>query len=258
VGDTSSEEILRFAIGGAILFQSRKIIAIIPARGGSKGVINKNIVDVCGKPLIEYTIDAAKMCRYIDRIYVSTDSNSIAKISEKCGISVPELRPSHLATDDSKTIDTLKYTLQLLKRESYDYVVLLQPTQPLRTTTHINEAIELIVPGHQESIVSVTEVTEHPIFMRRMDSTGRLKSLLNISSTVRRQDLEKYYKVNGAIYINKVEDILKQDISLNDNKIPYVMEKRFDLDIDTKEDLEKFIRIQFEKGGERNEDISFS
>lgn len=233
------------------MFQKKRILAIIPARGGSKGIPNKNIVDVCGKPLIEYTISAAQQSQYIDRIYVSTDSISIAEICRTCGIQVSELRPSELATDQSKTIETLRYTLQLLKHEQYDYVVLLQPTQPLRLARHIDEAIQLIVPGQRESIVSVTEVSEHPIFMRSVEDNGKLKSILNMNSTIRRQDLGTLYRVNGAIYINKASDILECDISLNDNECPYIMDKAYDLDIDTEEELKKLIEIQSMRRGQK-------
>ncbi|RRJ62289.1 acylneuraminate cytidylyltransferase family protein [Paenibacillus oralis] len=226
------------------MFQNKKIIAIIPARGGSKGIPNKNIVDVCGKPLIEYTITAARQSRYIDMVYVSTDSLQIAELCVARGISVPELRPRELATDEAKTIDTLRHTLKLLNYEKFDYVVLLQPTQPLRLPYHIDEAIQLIVPGQRESIISVTKVSEHPVFMRSLDANGKLNSILNTNSTIRRQDLSTFYKVNGAIYINKVSDILNYDISLNDNEYPYIMDKAYDLDIDTEEDLNKFIQIQ--------------
>lgn len=234
------------------MFDNKRIIAIIPARGGSKGIPNKNIVEVCGKPLIEYTISAAKESCFIDRIYVSTDSLQIASVCQSCGVEVSELRPKELANDQAKTIDTIKYTLRLLelKNEHYDYVVLLQPTQPLRRVFHIDEAIQLIVPSQRESIVSVTEVSEHPIFMRSLNADGQLKPILNVSSTVRRQDLGTLYRVNGAIYINKVSHLLERNISLNDNDYPYIMEKEYDLDIDTEEDLKRFIQLQQLKGAQ--------
>ncbi|OAX46342.1 acylneuraminate cytidylyltransferase family protein [Paenibacillus sp. AD87] len=223
------------------MFHDKKIVAVIPARAGSKGIPNKNIVDVNGNPLIVYTINAALESRYIDRIYVSTDSIEIADVCRAHGVEVERLRPQHLATDEAKTIDVLKYTLHSLQsqNEIYDYVVLLQPTQPLRSCVHIDEAISLIAAHEDASIISVSEVEDHPLFMRKINESGKLESLLQTSSTVRRQDLPIYYKVNGAIYINKVSDIVTQDISLNDNKIPYVMDKKYDLDVDTLADLEK-------------------
>lgn len=227
------------------MFHDKKIVAVIPARAGSKGIPNKNIVDVNGNPLIVYTINAALESRYIDRIYVSTDSIEIADVCRAHGVEVESLRPQHLATDEAKTIDVLKYTLHSLQsqNEIYDYVVLLQPTQPLRSCVHIDEAISLIAAHEDASIISVSEVEDHPLFMRKINESGKLESLLQTSSTVRRQDLPIYYKVNGAIYINKVSDIITQDISLNDNKIPYVMDKQYDLDVDTLADLEKLRKM---------------
>ncbi|MFS0859492.1 cytidylyltransferase domain-containing protein [Paenibacillus taichungensis] len=227
------------------MFHDKKIVAVIPARAGSKGIPNKNIVDVNGNPLIVYTINAALESRYIDRIYVSTDSIEIADVCRAHGVEVESLRPQQLATDEAKTIDVLKYTLHSLQsqNEIYDYVVLLQPTQPLRSCVHIDEAISLIAAHEDASIISVSEVEDHPLFMRKINDSGKLESLLQTSSTVRRQELPIYYKVNGAIYINKVSDIVTQDISLNDNKIPYVMDKQYDLDVDTLADLEKLRKM---------------
>lgn len=222
------------------MYKDKKIIAIIPARGGSKGIKNKNRVEIQGKPLIQYTIDEAKQSKYIDKIFISTDCTKIAKIGQQLGLSIDHLRPKELSTDTSPTIDTLIYSLNFFAEEKFDYVLLLQPTQPLRKVEHIDEAIEKIIPGRVESIVSVNEIDEHPIFMRSIGSDGKLNPLLNTNSTIRRQDLSKLYKVNGAIYINKVEDILNGQTSLNDNKYPYLMDKQFDLDIDSIDDLLKF------------------
>lgn len=224
---------------------NKKILAIIPARSGSKGILHKNIVDVNGMPLIAYTIRAAQESKFIDRIYVSTDGPEIAEVCSEYGVVVDSLRPPHLATDEARTIDVLRYTIELLrsKNENYDYVILLQPTQPLRASVHIDEAIKLLFIHQSASIISVSEVEEHPLFMRKINEHGRLESLLKKSSTVRRQELPVYYKVNGAIYINTVSDIFDVGISLNDNKIPYVMDKEFDLDVDTLDDLERLRRM---------------
>lgn len=239
------------------MYLNKKIIAIIPARAGSKGIKNKNIINVVGKPLIQYTIDEAKKSKYIDRIFLSTDSPEIARIGGKLGLKIEHLRPEELASDTSPTIDSVKYSLEKLKNENFDYVMLLQPTQPLRTVEHIDKSIEKIIPGEIESIVSVSKVSEHPIFIRSINKTGELEPILNVSSTVRRQDLPTYYKVNGAIYINKVEDILNNFVSFNDNKFPYIMEVYEDLDIDTLEDLKKFESLILESG-QKNESNSFS
>lgn len=219
--------------------RENKILAIIPARGGSKGIKDKNIIDLNGKPLIYHTIDQALKSKLIADVIVSTDSNKIAEISKKLGAKVPFLRPSILASDTAKTIDTVIYTIEQMKKlgKEYDYVVLLQPTQPLRRSYHIDEAIELIIKNRGESLVSVSKVKEHPILMRRIEKNGYMKKLLDINSSIRRQDFPDFYKVNGSIYINKIDENLTNDISLNDNKLAYIMDEKYDLDIDEPNDL---------------------
>lgn len=223
------------------MLSNNKFLGIIPARGGSKGIKNKNIVDVNGKPLIAYSILEAENSNYLDRVIVSTDSLEIASISKSLGADVPFLRPSTLANDKAKTIDVILHALKELKKqgETYDYVVILQPTQPLRKGWHIDEAIKRIIEGGIDSLVSVSEVSDHPLMIRTINKVGYLQNLLNEESTVRRQDLNRYYRVNGAIYINNVLK-LDENTSLNDNRFPYVMHKDFDLDIDEPRDLEYF------------------
>jgi CMP-N,N'-diacetyllegionaminic acid synthase len=224
------------------MYKGKKFVAIIPARGGSKGIPRKNITIINGKPLIQYTIDEAKNSKYLDKIIVSTDDKEIAEVAMRCGAEVPFLRPKELGTDNAKTIDALIHAVtELEKRGSkYDYVVLLQPTQPLRKSWHIDEAIQKIVNTNEESLVSVSEVKEHPILMRTIGEDGKVKNLMEISSTVRRQDFPTFYKVNGAIYINKINENFTKNTSLNDNKLAYLMDKKYDLDIDEPVDLEFF------------------
>lgn len=234
------------------LINGKKVLAIIPARGGSKGIPKKNIIKVDGKPLIQYTIDAAKGSKYIDEIHVSTDDCEIANVVNALGIQVPRLRPSELAQDESKTIDVMLDVFHFYKiQENYfDVVVLLQPTQPLRKAYHIDEALEVYIKHDEESVVSVSLVEEHPILMREIDENSRLKPLLNESSTVRRQDFKPYYIVNGAIYVNKVSE-LTVSTSLNDNIQSYIMNRRYHVDIDTYEDLKIFELLLKKKANDR-------
>lgn len=222
------------------MYKEKRILAIIPARGGSKGIKNKNIVDLCGKPLISYTIEAAKKSKYIDKVIVSTDSDKIANVSEKFGAEVPFKRPEYLSTDTAKSIEVVLHSIEELKKNNntFDYCILLQPTQPLRKTFHTDEAIEKIIDSNKESLVSVCEVDQHPILMRKIDDNGTLQNLIEGSSTIRRQDFEKVYFVNGAIYINKISEMLDINTSLNDNEIPYVMDRKYSVDIDEAADLE--------------------
>lgn len=223
------------------MYKDQRILAIIPARGGSKGIPNKNITNLCGKPLIAYSILAAQTSQYIDDIIVSTDSEQIRDTSVEYGASVPFLRPAALASDTSKTIDCMIYTINELKKQGqhYDCVVLLQPTQPIRKEGMIDEAISLLLDSTEDSLVSVTTVTEHPILMRTITKEGTLKSLLPISSTVRRQDFPDVYRVNGSIYINRINSHFNFSTSLNDNLLPFFMEEAYSIDIDSYEDLKR-------------------
>lgn len=222
------------------MYKNKKIVAVIPARGGSKGIPQKNIIGVNGRPLIDFTIKEALNSEYIDTVIVSTDSEKIAEVSRKCGADVPFLRPAHLAGDHSKTIDVLINLINELSKEgnTYDYLILLQPTQPLRRAFHMDEAIKKTIDNGYKSLLSVSLVEDHPILIRTINNQGELHNLLNINSTVRRQDFPTYYKVNGAIYINKIDEDFNEKTSLNDNIYPYIMEKKYDLDIDEPFDLE--------------------
>lgn len=223
------------------MYKNKTFLAIIPARGGSKGIFKKNIARVNNMPLIQYTIETSKRSKYLDEILVSTDSAEIAKVCESLDVNIPFLRPAHLATDSSKTIDAVIHVIDEFKtiKKEYDYIVLLQPTQPLREPCHIDEAITMIIDSKRESLLSITEINEHPILMRTLDDKNLLSNILNVNSTVRRQDLPKVYKVNGSIYINQTSAI-SANTSLNDNVLGYLMDKKYDLDIDVTEDLKHF------------------
>ena len=223
------------------VYKGNKFLAVVPARGGSKGIHKKNIVMVNGRELITYTLDAAKGSKYLDEIIVSTDSDEIASVAEREGIKVMA-RPAELAQDESKIIDVLLDVVHRLSGENYDYLVLLQPTQPLRLPTHIDCAIEEMIDQNHTSLVSVFPAKNHPLLMRRMDTDKKLTRLIDKGSTVRRQDFEKFYVVNGTIYINRIKD-MGPDTSLNDNKYGFLMPSEFDLDVDEPEDLERLAQI---------------
>lgn len=220
------------------MIEKNKIVALIPARGGSKGIKNKNIIDLCGKPLISYTIQAALESKYIDKVIVSTDSQEIADVAIKHGAEVPFLRPGELASDTSKTIDAVMHAVGELekRKEEYDILILLQATQPLRTADDIDSAIELFIKNKGQSLVSVSPVEDNPILIRTIDNLGRMNSILPMKSTCRRQDMPLYYRVNGCIYINLISE-LDLNTSFNDNKIPYIMPKERSVDIDEIKDL---------------------
>lgn len=220
------------------MYDGKRILAIIPARGGSKGIPHKNIIDLCGKPLISYTIKAGKDSKYIDYVMVSTDDSEIARISKDYGAEVPFMRPVELAADTSKTIDAIIHAVNQLKKmeHEFDTLVLLQPTEPLRNASDVDGAIEKYFECGCKPLVSISEVDDHPILIRSIDGDA-LKPLLDISSTCRRQDMPKYYRVNGCIYINPIPE-LNAETSFNDNKVPYIMDRSHSVDIDELIDLE--------------------
>lgn len=221
------------------MFKDEKILALIPARGGSKGIKNKNIVELCGKPLLAYTTEAAKKSRHIDKILVSTDSRKIADVAESFGADVPFMRPAEISLDTTPTLDVVIHAINWLKEagDIYDTLVLLQPTGPLRTAEDIDAAIESYFVHGEKALVSVSIVNDHPILIRSIGDGNILKPLLsNTSSTVRRQDMPKYYKVNGCIYINKISEITA-GTNLNDNPLAFVMSPEHSIDIDEPADL---------------------
>lgn len=218
----------------------KEILAIIPARGGSKGIPKKNLKRLLGKPLIEYTIKAATESKYINRIMVSTDDKEIKETAFKLGVEVPFLRPDYLATDTSKIIDTCLDVLNRFKDLNYipNIVVLLQPTSPLRNSNHIDEAINIFISNNADAVISVAEC-KHPSITLRIDEENKLKSFFNQKYNFEnRQSIEKAYCMNGAIYICKASLILKHKTFFNENTFPYIMSFKDSIDIDTDFDFE--------------------
>lgn len=232
------------------MYNDKRILALIPARGGSKGIKNKNVIDLCGHPLIFYSIDAARKSKYIDDVVVSTDSEMIASVSKECGAEIPFLRPDYLAQDTSGSTGVVIHAVNFLKDQGreYDCVVFLQPTQPLRDVNDIDGAIETFYKNNRKSLVSVCEVDNHPLLIRSINNNV-LVHLLDLNSSVRRQDMPKYYCINGCIYINAIEDI-NEKLSQNDNVTPFIMVSSHSVDIDEYKDLDlaRFYMNELMKG----------
>ncbi|MCR5420660.1 MAG: acylneuraminate cytidylyltransferase family protein [Lachnospiraceae bacterium] len=228
------------------MYNNKRILGLIPARGGSKGIPHKNIIDLCGKPLISYSIEAGLKSKYIDSVIVSTDDKEIAAISRSYGAEVPFMRPEELAADTSKTIDAILHAVNSLKSmgREYDTLVLLQPTQPLRTFEDIDNALNKYMENKCIPLVSVSPVNDNPLLIRSIQN-DRLIPLLNASSTCRRQDMPEYYRVNGCIYINEISEI-NENTSFNDNPLPFTMTREHSVDIDELSDLAlaKFLILQ--------------
>lgn len=211
-----------------------KPLVIIPARGGSKGVPKKNIKLLNGKPLIQYTIEAALEITDKQNIIVSTDSEEIKTVVENIGIKVPSLRPQELATDEAGTYEVLLYELDRLKKEGKecDFFILLQPTSPFRTGKHILEALSLY-NDHLDMVVSVKETKANPYFvLREEDENGYLIPSKTASAT-RRQDVPKVWELNGAIYVINSNSLKRMPINKFKKVKKYVMDEISSHDIDT-------------------------
>lgn len=231
------------------MYRSSSILALIPARGGSKGIPGKNIKEFNGHPLMAYTIAAARKSHYVDSTVVTTDSSEIAKVALAYGAEVPFLRPVELASDTSRTIDAVVHAVNALAElgKSYDVVVLLQPTSPLRRAEEIDAAVETFFSHGELGLASVSDVSENPVLTRRLDSSGVLHPVLTVPSTIRRQDMPRFWHIDGAIYINSVRN-LTLETSLNDNPIGFVMPRDRSSDIDNIEDFLRAEEIMRELG----------
>ena len=216
---------------------NKTFLAIIPARGGSKRLPRKNILDLCGKPLISWSIEAALKSKYISKVVVSSDDEEILNISSNFGADIIK-RPYELANDTATTFDTVKHTIDNF--ENYDYIVLLQPTSPLRNEKHIDEAIELLEEKQADAIVSVCEMDHSPLWSNTLPEDGNMRGFLREEILNKRsQDLEKYYRLNGAVYICKTDKLLEnKSFFLKDNIFAYIMDKKNSIDIDEEIDFE--------------------
>jgi CMP-N,N'-diacetyllegionaminic acid synthase len=199
------------------MYKNKKTLGIITARGGSKGIPGKNIKLLAGKPLITYTIEATKKSNYLTRTIVSTDYEDIAGVSRKYGADVPFMRPAEFSQDKSTSIEVVQHALKWLKEhdnEEYDYVMILQPTSPLRTTEDIDACIKLIVDTNADSVMSMKELEDFsPKKLKKIEDGIILPYFEEEGSqSSRRQELAKMYKRNCAIYVTKVEYINKSDL----------------------------------------------
>ncbi len=218
------------------MYKNKTFLGIIPARGGSKRLPKKNVLNLCGKPLVAWSIEAGLNSSYLDMLVVSSDDDQILDIASHSRVHTLK-RPDELATDVASTFDTLKHVLD--KIEKHDYVVLLQPTSPLRTENHIDDAIEFLEAREADAIVSVCEADHNPSWCGTLDDSLSMKGFLKDEFTNKRsQDLEKFYKLNGAIYICKVDKLLEEKkLILKDKVYAFIMDRKSSIDIDEQIDF---------------------
>ena len=217
-----------------------RVLAVIPARGGSKGIPNKNLALLCGRPLLAYTADAVKESKRLTRTIVSTDDERIADCARSLGLEVPFMRPSSLAGDDVPMLPVLRHAVDALQTDGFsaDIVVLLQPTSPLRRGEHIDAAVDWLERVRGDSVVSVVEVPHqfNPASVMRLDD-GLLKPFLEGPTATRRQDKPRVYARNGPAVLAVHARVLKEGSLYGNESWPLVMSPDDSLDIDTPLDL---------------------
>ena len=218
------------------------ILAVIPARGGSKGVPRKNLQNICGKPLIAYSIEAAKGVSRLTDIIVSTEDDEIAQVAIDHGADVPFMRPAELAEDLTPTFPVIMHALEQMetaRAAEYDAVLLLQPTCPLRTAAHIDTAIDMLLSENCDSVVSVLEVSNtHPFRMKRLVGNRLINYIDQGFEDMRpRQVLPKVYLRNGAIYLNRRESFIGSQALVGDHCLGMVMDEEESVNIDGPLDL---------------------
>ena len=225
------------------MIKNNKILAIIPARSGSKGLKNKNLKKLGSHPLVAWPINSAKKSQYIDRILVSTDSKKIAKIAKKYGAEAPFLRPKKLSTDKSPSFDLVKHCLNFLriKKETFDYICLLEPTSPFTSYKDIDKSIKFLINNKLlfNSLVGVyPAINNHIEFIYTINKKNKLKKIQKGKNKhFRRQDIKKYFYLDGSIYISKTNILLKEKTFVGKKTLGYVMPKIKSFEIDDKIDF---------------------
>ncbi len=222
------------------MFKGKTVVGIITAKANSKRFPKKNTQLLGEKPLISWTFDNVKKSKYLDRIILTTDSKKIIDLAKKNSISAPFKRPPYLSTDTTSSEETVIHTLNwLMENENkiYDYVVLLQPTSPYRTSFHIDEAIKKIITIEEaNALVSVYDFSKKNLWLKTINSKGYLTQITN-------REMELTYLPNGAIYIIKSSILIKLNTFYPPKTIPYIMDETSSLDIDTEVDLKRAILI---------------
>jgi len=207
------------------------VTALMPARGNSKGLAGKNIKILGGKPLINWTIEAAKKSQYIDDVVLSSEDPEIIKIARDAGCHIPFVRPASLAQDNSSVIDVITHAIQHVS--DFDILVLLQATSPFRNQSHIDQALETFINRKADSCVSVTKPHISPYWMYTLDHNSHMRELISSEfSHQQRQTLPAVYALNGAIYIIRRDMFLQRKKLVGDACVPYIMDSDASIDID--------------------------
>lgn len=219
-----------------------QVLGIVPARGGSKGISRKNLMLVSGKALVSYTFEQALLSQRLNRVVLSTDDEDIAALGRVSGVEAPFKRPAELASDTATVEAVVAHALDwLAEHEGYapDAFVILQPTSPLRTATHIDESIALLESSDKDAVVSVSSPREHPCDMVYFEGP-RMHFVLpqgGYTAGVQRQGYSECYFINGAVYVTKTETFRRTGSRFGETTVPYFMDALDSIDIDNKADL---------------------
>lgn len=233
------------------MYKGKTILVLIPARGGSKGVPRKNIRLLLDKPLIAYTIETALEIDFLDKVIVSTDDLEIAQISREYGAEVPFLRPYELATDEAKSIDVILHAMDWMEKEhgAFNLILLLQPTSPFRNREDIKAALDIFFEKNAKAVVSVCEAEHSPLWMNTLNDDLNMKDFIRKDILNKnRQELGKYYRINGAIYIAEWDYLKQNKTFFGDKTYAYIMPKERSIDIDTEMDF-KFAEFLINRYG---------
>ncbi|UOB52338.1 cytidylyltransferase domain-containing protein [Acinetobacter junii] len=213
-----------------------RVTALIPARGGSKRLPRKNVKLLGDKPLIAWSIEAALASKYIDRVIVSTDDDEIKQVSEQYGAEVPFLRPEHLSNDHASSFDVIKHSIRFVRLDQEnELIVLLQPTSPLRLVSEIDAALEFFLTKNAKGVVSISETEHSPMWSNTLPENGCMSDFIRPEVQGKRsQDLPKFYRLNGSIYIYEILTLLeKGHIFFNENVYGFETSLETSVDIDT-------------------------
>ncbi|MDR6629772.1 N-acylneuraminate cytidylyltransferase [Acinetobacter lwoffii] len=240
------------------MIEQYRVTALIPARGGSKRLPRKNVKLLVDKPLIAWSIEVAKASKYIDRVVVSTDDEEIKQVSEQYGAEVPFLRPEHLSNDHASSFDVIKHAISFLQlNQPNELIVLLQPTSPLRLVFELDAALEFFIAKNAKGIVSISETEHSPMWSNTLPENGCMSDFIRPEVQGKRsQDLPKFFRLNGSIYIYETLSLLEQSkIFFNENVYGFETSLETAVDIDTALDFlvaETILKHRLLEGNKRN------
>ena len=219
-----------------------RVLGVVIARGGSKGIARKNVTMLCGKPLLQYTADAALAANRLSRVILTTENDEIAEVGKECGLQVPFMRPDELAQDDTPSLPVIQHAVQFMQQqgEQFDAILTLQPTNPLRRASDIDGAIDLLESTGADSVISFVDVGEkHPARMKYIEPDGRVVDppFAEDFEGQPRQDLPPLYLREGSIYLTRTEVLMQQNSFKGDDCRAWMIPPQRACNIDTPFDL---------------------